>query len=206
MDGAPLDESVMRRIACGAITRSGMSMADDHTLGSYRSTDPQRRASEPARPNEQAGSGDPLAELARLIGQSDPFAEFGRSSRRAARQGQVQAASPAAAEPRYAPAQEQQFAADDAHGRDDYGVAPYGPHADYAHPPAHAGEERLPAGHVYDEVPLAADHQGQYHHEQGQYHHDDQLHQSEQYASEQQDGYDADQYYEDEASLDPHDE
>jgi SPOR domain len=192
-------------------------MADDHTLGSYRSTDPQRRASEPARPNEQAGSGDPLAELARLIGQSDPFAEFGRSSRRAARQGQaqdqVQAPSPAAAEQRYAPAQEQeryapaqerQFAADDAHGRDDYRVDPYAAHADYAHPPAHAGEERLPAGHVYDEVPLAADHQGQYHHEQGQY--DDQLHQSQQYASEQQDGYDADQYYEDEASLDPHDE
>jgi hypothetical protein len=210
MDGAPLDESVMRRIACGANTGSGMSMADDHTLGSYRSTDPQRRASEPARPNEQAGSGDPLAELARLIGQSDPFAEFGRSSaRRTARQAQAQpqAASPAAAEQRYAPAQEQwhapapeqQFAADDAHGRDSYGADPYGAHADYAHPPAHAGEERLPAGHVHDEVPLAADHQGQYQH-------DDQLHQSQQYADEQQDGYDADQYYEDEASLDPHDE
>src|SRR4029453_9369922 len=101
MDGAPLDESVMRRIACGANTGSGMSMADDHTLGSYRSTDPQRRAAEPARPNEEAGSGDPLAELARLIGQSDPFGEFGRTSaRRTARQGQaqgqVQAASAAA--------------------------------------------------------------------------------------------------------------
>jgi SPOR domain len=211
MDGAPLDESVMRRIACGANTGSGMSMADDHTLGSYRSTDPQRRAAEPARPNEQAGSGDPLAELARLIGQSDPFAEFGRSSSRQASrqaQAQTQATSPAAAEQQYAPAQEQQrsapaqerqFAADDARGRDDYGADPYGAHADYAHPPAHAGEERLPAGHVYDEVPLAADHQGQYHH-------DDQLHQSQQYADEQQDGYDADQYYEDEASLDPHDE
>src|SRR5262245_14686820 len=122
-----------------ANTGSGMSMADDHTLGSYRSTDPQRRASEPARPNEQAGSGDPLAELARLIGQSDPFAEFGRSSRRAARQqAQPQATSPATAEQRYAPAQEQwhapaseqQFAADDARGRHDYGA-----HADYAHPP-----------------------------------------------------------------------
>jgi SPOR domain len=202
MDGAPLDESVMRRIACGANTVSGMSMADDHTLGSNRSTDPQRRAAEPSRPNEQAGSGDPLAELARLIGQSDPFAEFGRSSaRRTARQAQAQpqAASPAAAEQRYAPAPEQQFAADDAHGRDSYGADPYGAHADYAHPPAHAGEERLPAGHVYEEVPLAADHQGQYRH-------DDQLHQSQQYADEQQDGYDADQYYEDEASLDPHDE
>jgi hypothetical protein len=208
MDGAPLDESVMRRIACGAITESGMSMADDHTFGSYRSTDPQQRAAEPARPNEQAGSGDPLAELARLIGQSDPFAEFGRSgSRRTARQAQqaqTPATSPGAAEQRYAPAQEQQYApaqqfADDARGRDDYGADPYAAHADYAHPPVHAGDERLTAGHVYDEVPLAADHQGQYQH-------DDQLHQSQQYADEQQDGYDADQYYEDEASLDPHDE
>src|SRR5262245_53901320 len=208
MDGAPLDKSVTHRVERDANTGSGMSMADDHTLGSYRSTDPQRRASEPARPNEQAGSGDPLAELARLIGQSDPFAEFGRSSRRTTRQAQAQpqATSPAAAEQWHAPAQERQFPADDAHGRDDYGVDPYAAHADYAHPPAHAGEERLPAGHVYDEVPLAADHQGQYHHEQGQYHHDDQLHQSQQHASEQQDGYDADQYYEDEASLDPHDE
>jgi hypothetical protein len=208
MDGAPLDESVMRRIACGANTGSGMSMADDHTLGSYRSTDPQRRAADPARPNEQAGSGDPLAELARLIGQSDPFAEFGRSgSRRTARQAQqaqTPATPPAAAEERYAPAPEQyapvqQFAADDARGRDDYGADPYAAHADYAHPPVHAGDERFPAGHVYDEVPLAADHQGQYQH-------DDQLHQSQQYADGQQDGYDADQYYEDEASLDPHDE
>src|SRR5262245_56370206 len=216
MDGAPLDESVTHRVECGANTVSGMSMADDHTLGPYRSTDPQRRASEPAQPNEQAG-GDPLAELARLIGQSDPFAEFGRSSRRTARQAQAQTqvTSPAAPEQRYAPAQDQQwhapaqerqFAADDVHGRDDYGADPYGAHADYARPPDHAGEERLPAGHVYDEVPLAADHQGQYHHEQGQYHHDDQLHQSQQYASEQQDGYGADQYYEDEASLDPQDE
>jgi sporulation related protein len=177
-------------------------MADDHTFGSYRSTDPQQRGSEPARPDEQAGSGDPLAELARLIGQSDPFAEFGRSnSRRAARQAQTEAhaTSPAAAEQRYAPAQEQPYAADDARGPAEYGADPYAAHADYAHPPGHAGEERLPAGHVYDEVPLAAAHQGQYHH-------DDQLHQSEQYAAEQQDGYDADQYYEDEASLDPDDE
>jgi hypothetical protein len=208
MDGAPLDESITHRVERDANTGSGMSMADDHTLGSYRSTDPQRRASEPARPNEPADSGDPLAELARLIGQSDPFAEFGRSSaRRTARQGQmqgqaqgeVQVASPGAAEQRYAPAQEQQFAADDARARDDYGADPYAAHADDAHPPAYAGEERLPAGHVYDEVPLAADHQGQYHH-------DDQLHQSQQYAGEQQDGYDADQYYEDEASLDPQDQ
>ena len=58
-----------------------MSMADDHTLRSYRSNDPYQPA-EPARPSEPSGGGDPLAELARLIGQRDPFAEFGRSNAR----------------------------------------------------------------------------------------------------------------------------
>jgi hypothetical protein len=55
-------------------------MADNR---SYRSNDPYRRAAEPSRPSEPAG-GDPLAELARLIGQNDPFAEFGRNQRPAA--------------------------------------------------------------------------------------------------------------------------
>jgi hypothetical protein len=55
-------------------------MADDHTLRSYRSNDRYQPA-EPSRSSEQAGGGDPLAELARLIGQRDPFAEFGRATR-----------------------------------------------------------------------------------------------------------------------------
>ena len=50
-------------------------MADD---SAHRSNDPYRQAVEPPRPRDS----DPLAELARLIGQSDPFAEFGRSSQR----------------------------------------------------------------------------------------------------------------------------
>lgn len=58
-------------------------MADDNILRSYRSIDPVRRASAPAAPKDAAGS-DPLAELARLIGQSDPFAELERSSGHAA--------------------------------------------------------------------------------------------------------------------------
>jgi hypothetical protein len=62
---------------------------------SYRSNDPYRRAAEPPRPGEPAG-GDPLAELARLIGQSDPFAEFGRSNQRPA-------APPSFAQPAQAP-------------------------------------------------------------------------------------------------------
>ncbi|HXL48761.1 MAG TPA: hypothetical protein VN975_08225, partial [Xanthobacteraceae bacterium] len=58
-----------------------MSMADDSRLRSYRSNDPYRRAAEPAPPSEEANARDPLAELARLLGQSDPFAELGRSNR-----------------------------------------------------------------------------------------------------------------------------
>ncbi len=52
-------------------------MADDHTQRPYRSNEP------PAR-NTSAAASDPLAELARLIGQNDPFAEFGRDSARRA--------------------------------------------------------------------------------------------------------------------------
>jgi len=57
-------------------------MADDSRQRSFRSNEPYRRAAEPPRAND--GGGDPLAELARLIGQSDPFAEFGRASQREA--------------------------------------------------------------------------------------------------------------------------
>ena len=58
-----------------------MSMADDHTLRSYRSNDPYRRGTR-RRSQTRSEGGDPLAELARLIGQSDPFAEFGRGNSR----------------------------------------------------------------------------------------------------------------------------
>ena len=54
-----------------------MSMADDYKSRSYRD-DPYRRAAEPARPSDYSNS-DPLAELARLIGQNDPFTEPGRA-------------------------------------------------------------------------------------------------------------------------------
>src|ERR1700731_4808298 len=54
-------------------------MADDNISRSYRSSEPARRASAPAAPRDMGG-GDPLAELARLIGQSDPFADLGGKS------------------------------------------------------------------------------------------------------------------------------
>ena len=62
-------------------------MADDHNQGPYRGNET------PARAAAAAGN-DPLAELARLIGQNDPFSEFGNNARRA----------PAARQPELAPA------------------------------------------------------------------------------------------------------
>jgi hypothetical protein len=50
-------------------------MADDNTLRSYRSNDPYRRAASQPDASNAAPAGDPLAELARLIGQTDPFAD-----------------------------------------------------------------------------------------------------------------------------------
>ena len=51
-------------------------MADDNTLRSYRSNDPYRRSANPADAQDTAlGGSDPLAELARLIGQTDPYPE-----------------------------------------------------------------------------------------------------------------------------------
>jgi hypothetical protein len=49
-------------------------MADDKTLRSYRSNDPYSRSAADGRDMPLAGT-DPLAELARLIGQNDPFTD-----------------------------------------------------------------------------------------------------------------------------------
>jgi hypothetical protein len=87
-------------------------MADDNTSRSYRSKDQSRRA----QPSSAQASSDPLAELARLIGQSDPFADFGRDSReQQQQQPQPKAPSPpmadwrkaAAAMPAYEPLPEE---------------------------------------------------------------------------------------------------
>lgn len=53
-------------------------MADDQNERTYRSNEPPLRRA----PAPSASASDPLAELARLIGQTDPFAEFGRDSAR----------------------------------------------------------------------------------------------------------------------------
>jgi len=53
-------------------------MADDTNFRSYRQGDPHRRGPAAPTPSGREGGSDPLAELARLIGQTDPFAELGR--------------------------------------------------------------------------------------------------------------------------------
>ncbi|HKS87654.1 MAG TPA: hypothetical protein VJR71_19420, partial [Pseudolabrys sp.] len=54
-------------------------MADEQTQRPYRASEPP-----PARSAGKSSGNDPLAELARLIGQTDPFAEFGRENARRA--------------------------------------------------------------------------------------------------------------------------
>jgi SPOR domain len=121
-----------------------MSMADDNRLRSYRSSDPYPRADEPAQPSEEAR--DALAELARLLGQSDPFAEFGQNnpSRRQAHD----APATAPADWQAAPAQEPQFAA----------AASTGRWADYSPAPESGRSE----SRFDDDPPATADHQGDY--------------------------------------------
>jgi len=56
-------------------------MADDHNQRAYRAADASARGTGAGSSSSGATSGnDPLAELARLIGQTDPFAEYGRNN------------------------------------------------------------------------------------------------------------------------------
>ncbi len=61
-------------------TRSNY-MAEDNGYRSQRPIDPHRR---PAGSGAAGQGGDPLAELARLIGQNDPFSDFARNNARPA--------------------------------------------------------------------------------------------------------------------------
>ncbi len=58
-------------------------MADDHTQRPFRANEAPVRNTSGAAAGSSSGR-DPLAELARLIGQNDPFAEFGRDGTRRA--------------------------------------------------------------------------------------------------------------------------
>jgi hypothetical protein len=118
-------------------------MADDHTQRPYRSSEPPARNAPGATP----GSGsDPLAELARLIGQNDPFAEFGRNNAR-------HAAPPPAAEWSAPPAAPETPAAAPIYGTNDYYAASTAPAA----PPAEAQPYGAPvARQPYGSSPYAA--------------------------------------------------
>ncbi|TMJ90380.1 MAG: hypothetical protein E6G76_06075 [Alphaproteobacteria bacterium] len=167
-----------------------MSMADDSRLRSYRSHDPYRRAAEPAPPSEEASARDPLAELARLLGQSDPFAELGRSNPRP-REAQD---APTMVPPdwRSAPAPQPQFAA-----ADSIRARAQPPSLDY--PDSPVPESRRFDDPVYDE-PQSSVEQAAYHDADQGAHHDAQ--QGAYYGEEPQ----ASQVYADEAPLDPQDE
>ncbi len=173
-----------------------MSMADDNTLRPYRSSDPYRRAAEPLRPSEEASARDPLAELARLLGQSDPFADLGRSH---SRQGQQEAHDAPATAPddwQGAPAREPQFAAaGDAQrgwGQESSQGSSHAASRDYTHSPAPQPEDGRSDSRFYDELHLGADQQTQHYGDQtGDGQHDAQV---------------AEHYYEDDAPLDPHDD
>jgi hypothetical protein len=158
-----------------------MSMADDSRLRSYRTNDPYGRAAEPAQP--EASIRDPLAELARLLGQSDPFADFGQANRSSREAHDAPATAPA--DWQAAAAREPQFAAGDSSQR----------WADYSAAPESRGSE----SRFHDDADPTADHQSGYTAD----------HQSAYYADERaaDDGRQEPEYYEgDDVPLDPHED
>ena len=107
-------------------------MADDNSQRPFRNSDLQSRAT-PTASNSAGGSNDPLAELARLIGQNDPFGEFGRSGARPAAAPQPAAPVAPAAAPSYAaPEPHDAYAAED-FARQPYGSLPLGGAGDVYH-------------------------------------------------------------------------
>jgi hypothetical protein len=98
-------------------------MADDQNQRPYRSNDTLPRAN-PAAPRS---GNDPLAELARLIGQNDPFAEYARDGRPAASPPAAPVASAPATDWPAQPAAEARTAAAPApaYGRAPFGGAPF---------------------------------------------------------------------------------
>src|SRR5215813_13547086 len=173
-----------------------MSMADDNTLRPYRSSDPYRRAAEPSRPSQEASARDPLAELARLLGQSDPFADFGRSN---SRQGQQEAHDAPATAPddwQSAPAREPQFAVGGAQDRWAQGSSQgssHGSSQESSYSPAAQSEAD---SRFYDELHVGADQQTQYY---GDNRTDDGQHDAQEAEAESY-------YRDDDIPLDPHED
>jgi SPOR domain len=163
-------------------------MSDDNTLRPYRSSDPYRRAAEPSRPSQEASARDPLAELARLLGQSDPFADFGRSN---SRQGQQEAHDAPATAPddwQSAPAREPQFAVGGAQDRWAQGSSQEASQ-DYSPTAQSEADSRF-----YDELHVGADQQTQYYDDNRT---DDGQHDAQEAEAESY-------YQDDDIPLDPH--
>ena len=176
-----------------------MSMADDNTLRRYRSNDPYRRAAEPPRPSEEASARDPLAELARLLGQSDPFADLGRSNSRE-RQGEAHDAPATAPEDwQAAPVREPHFAAGDMPRRSAHGTG-----RDYAQPPAPEPAGWRADSRFYDEPQRGADPQNQHYDEQNQQYEQNQRYEDDSTDRGQYDAQEAEYAYQDDVPLEPH--
>jgi SPOR domain len=165
-------------------------MSDDNTLRPYRSSDPYRRAAEPSWPSQEASARDPLAELARLLGQSDPFADFGRSN---SRQGQQEAHDAPATAPddwQSAPAREPQFAVGGAQDRWAQGSSQEASQ-DYSPTAQSEADSRF-----YDELHVGADQQTQYYDDNRT---DDGQHDAQEAEAEYY-------YQDDDIPLDPHED
>jgi SPOR domain len=112
-------------------------MSDDYTHRPYRSNDIDRRGAPSNAPGSNPGS-DPLAELARLIGQNDPFGEYGREgAHRAAAPAEWDDQPPAPGyAPQTAPDAAQNFDAGRYHGGANESAAYQTEAADFGPPPA----------------------------------------------------------------------
>jgi hypothetical protein len=183
----------------------------DNTLRPYRSSDPYRRAAEPPRPSQEASARDPLAELARLLGQSDPFADLGRSNSRERQQDAHDAPATAPENWQGAQVRDPQFAAGDTPRRSAQGSS-YGSSRDYAHPPASEPADWRAESRVYDEPQYEADQQSQHYAEQSQHYDEQGQHydeQSQHYVDDHTDGgqcdaQEAEYAYQDDVPLQPH--
>ena len=183
-------------------------MADDNTLRPYRSSDPYRRAAEPPRPSEEASARDPLAELARLLGQSDPFADLGRSNSRERQQEAHDAPATAPEDWQGAQVREPQFTAGDTPRPSAHGTS-----RDYAHPAASEPAGWRAESRFYDEPQHGADQQSQHYDDEQSLHYDEpSQHYAEQSQHDDDDHADGGQYdaqeaeyaYQDDVPLEPH--
>lgn len=156
-------------------------MADDKTFQAQRSNDLNPRTAEPRL---SAETDDPLAELARLIGQSESFTQFTRNNAR--REPVAQAAPSLAPDNWQYPARPEQVTSAGSHD-------PYGSAQDFYASSTHGGEDL--SAETDDQAHWAA--------EQQQY-------ASEQYGSEPGDASDEhgapEVYVHDEAPLEPHED